>query len=280
MISEPKVNTDQARDGQDDLEPAARATHTATHTATHMVTGEAQVREDGLDARKQRLISEVEQSVEVYERPDKPLDDAISGQQDEEKDVFDGLIKQNVTLDRQKRKVTEQLQEYSAQNEVLKVEVETQKEHCAELEAKVKAMETDIKGLVIAARKQGMKKKTSSLSTDAVQDQGTENNNKSNDTEKDWNKPEQKRIRELQFRLLRMTTDMEEKDRLKEVMEKDSEELRSYVGELEALVEPNKVEEIKARRKETREETGRKEDRANVVKQSGGATNSKICVIM
>lgn len=239
------------------------------------VTPEVRSRSNSLETRKQILVKEIEQDATVYDKPEKALTDAFEKRQQKDKEAYNDLIKQNVKLERENRKLSEQVQDYSAQNAVLKVDLQNQQEKCKDLEEQLKTMGAEMKALIKAARKRG-------INTDFEKED--ENNNlevnPDDPPEVRKRKAQEKRIRDLQFRLLRMTTDMEEKDQRIAGMERDQMEKELLVEEYERVMDAEKVGEIRSRVCQERKDGSNMEQRANVVKQAGGAKNSAICVIM
>merc|ERR1711976_252130 len=144
----------------------------------------------------------------------------------------------------------EKLQESSAQYEVLKVELENQKDKTADLESTKRSLEGEIKTLNLSVQKLTIQvRRLKQAADDSSEASKEDNNNEEHEDllDEDSKMSLQKRIRDLQFRLLRMTTDMEEKDREKETLEKTNQELVTLVEEYEKVTEPSKAEEVRAK---------------------------------
>ncbi|ELU08355.1 hypothetical protein CAPTEDRAFT_213257 [Capitella teleta] len=278
----PEESPDRQSPTQETSTPAPdhRARNTASsRNERHDTLTSMRSRSSSIQTKKERLIYEIKKDETVFEKTEKPLEDAIEKHQEEDREAYQVLIKQNVTLSRENRKLVDQTQEQSAQMEVLKVELSSHQERNGELETKVKDMEGEIRALVKAAQKRGIPRPQT-----AVED---ENNNRDEEIEESESpevrqrKQQQKRIRDLQYRLLRMTTDMEHKDHRLERLERKNRELVALVEEYEPLVDSEKVGEVRGRVCADPKVSEEKHvhPRGNVIRQTGGASSS-VCIVM
>ena len=197
-------------------------------------------------ADRSEAVGEVERPRHPGSRPGDELEAALSEQAAGERDTMKKLIQENVNLRRQNRLVSERIKELEAKKEVMTIDLDCEKQHGAEIGEQLKDMRSEMRVLLMEAKRVRSKETDERKEDGASTDESLDNLQ----TRQQFTQC----ILHLQFRLKRLTEQEEAKDRQIGALQKRLSEKEHLAEELEKHVPDQSTMDAVRRRVEVQAE--------------------------
>ncbi|KAK2170830.1 hypothetical protein NP493_1135g00047 [Ridgeia piscesae] len=172
-------------------------------------------------------------SLDISESPEKTLTDALSKQRAVERETFRQLIKDNVTIEREKKQLTESVQDLLTKLELVNIDLEAERQSNAALNKELTEMKAEMKAVLLAAKKAKARAKSA---TEGGEDVGELEHQKAK---------YERKLEHLQGRLKKLAEDEEEKDKILSELRSQMDQKDRLITELEKRVDPTEIEEIR-----------------------------------
>lgn len=171
-------------------------------------------------------------TLDIGDSPEKTITDALSKQRAVERETFRQLIKDNVTIEREKKQLSESVQDLLTKVELLNLDIETERQRNAALNKELAEMKVEMKTVLLAAKKAKARMKAASEGKD--------------ESELEHQKAKyERKLEHLQGRLKKLAGDEEEKDKTLSELRSQMEQKDRLIDELEKRVDPTEMEEIR-----------------------------------
>lgn len=194
---------------------------------------ERDIDDDVTDQPDDAAVPDDPSTLDIGESPEKTLTDALSKQRAVERETFRQLIKDNVTIEREKKQLSESVQDLLTKLELVNIDIETERQNNATLNKELTEMKAEMKAVLLAAKKAKARAKSAS-----------EDDKDVSELEHQKTKYERK-LEYLQGRLKKLADDEEEKDKTLSELRSQIEQKDRLIAELEKHVDPTEVEEVR-----------------------------------